>query len=224
MHLWCLRQLHKRLKDGDWAIWFFTRLLVLYVARDLITLYPVYLCLYITLSDVFFWLRSEEFLYKQTWYTWHMTPNSIPTLYLTQISKFELFPSVSEVQWWVFIRLNSTSSSTNKYLPKVIIFGYFSLHTWRLYCFYMRISSRSPQKHHRNNSIFPRPWFQKGHFLACLKPNISGSIYPFDEWYISLESSRKHIFEKNGDCVICILSQLSPVFIYEMFLYPTFSL
>ena len=50
---------------------FFTRLLVFYSDKDLITLYPVHLCRYITLSVVFLRLRSEEFLCKQTLYVTH---------------------------------------------------------------------------------------------------------------------------------------------------------
>ena len=56
------------------------------------------------------------------------------TLHLTQFSKFQLFPSVSKIQWWVFSCLECTSSYTNKYPPKVIIFGYFLLRIWQYFC------------------------------------------------------------------------------------------
>ena len=58
----------------------------------------------------------------------------MPTLRLTQFPQFQLFPSVSKIQWWVFSRLECTSSYTNKYPPKVIIFGYFLLRIWQHFC------------------------------------------------------------------------------------------
>ena len=43
--------------------------------------------------------------------------------------------------------------------------------------------------------------------MACLKPNISGSFYPFQARHVSFESSRHGEFlKKNDDDVICTLS------------------
>ena len=42
---------------------------------------------------------------------------------------------------------------------------------------------------------------------STLNPNISGSIYLFEEWYISFESSRHgKFFKKNSDYDICTLT------------------
>ena len=127
------------------------------------------------------------------------------TLHLTQISQFELFPSVSKVQWWVFSRLECTSSYTNKYSPKVIIFGYFSPRTWLYFCIVFICGIETCSRYDVTELIRPS-LFSPGHDFksSSLNPNISGSIYLFEEWYISFVSSRHGEFlKKNGDYDIC---------------------
>ena len=53
--------------------------------------------------------------------------------------------------------------------------------------------------------------FSPGHDFksSTLNPNISGSIYLFEEWYISFESSRHGEFlKKNGDYDMCTLNDM----------------
>ena len=119
------------------------------------------------------------------------------TLHLTHISQFEIFPSVSKVQWWVFSRLECTSSYTNKYPPKVIIFGYFSPRTWLYFCIVFIGGIETCSRFDVTELIRPS-LFSPGHDFksSTLNPNISGSIYLFEEWYISIESSRHGEFLK----------------------------
>ena len=117
---------------------------------------------------------------------WHMTSISMQKLNLTKISKFELFPSVSKIQLWVFSLLESTSSYTNKYpTPQICIFGYFSLRTWHITCIVFICGIATCSRYDVTKLIRPS-LFSAGHDFKnpTLNPNISRSIYPFEEWYI----------------------------------------
>ena len=130
------------------ALFVFSR--AFYSARDLITLYSVYLCLYITLSDVFLRLGSEEIVCKRMI---DVTHDDISIIYFC-------------------IVLYATFNDCNSFHCDV------------------RELIRA--------SLFSTSYeFKKKTFLACLKENISGSIYPFEEGYISFESSRHAELLKN---------------------------
>ena len=81
--------------------------------------------------------------------------------------------------------------------PKVIIFGYFSPRTWLYFCIVFICGIETCSRFDVTELIRPS-LFSPGHDFksSTLNPNISGSIYPFEEWYISFESSRHGEFLK----------------------------
>ena len=121
--------------------------------------------------------------------------------------------NTSEVQWWVFIRLNGASSYTNKSPSKVIIFGYYSLRTWLYFCIVFMCGIATSAHYDvtiriRTQLLFFRPWFHFGAFeVKYLWEYLSVRRMAH---VIQIISAR----QKNGDYVICTLKENSKIWYF----------
>ena len=141
----------------------------------------------------------------------HMTLISMPTLHLTQISKFEPFPWNFQNTMIGFHLRKMYKFIYKQISPKCDYLGYFSLRTWLYFCIVF-ICGIATSAYYDVKELIRPSLFSPGHDFK--KPNfwrvwsqisLEVFIHFRQDIYHSNRLVTGNLWKKNGDHVICTL-------------------